>query len=141
MTEPVEFKLQDTQTNSINTERVLEIWFEIFGRIDDWVAESPIYRQKSEDELYTIFSELKAAEDYAARESLIWDQKPVILDQQTANAIYKEILGKEVEVSGWYLKMTEQELRNTLESRKSSLEGWEQWKKSNPFQSSPLANL
>lgn len=137
----MELNLEDTEIPSTSVEKVVEIWFEIFGRYDDWVAESPIYRQKSEDELYTIFSELKAAEDYSARESAIWDQKPVILDQQTANAIYKEILGKDIEVSGWYRKMTEQELRKTLESMKSSREEWEQWNKSNPFQSSPLADL
>lgn len=141
MSNPVELNLEDTEIPSTSVERVMEIWYEIFGRYDDWVKESPIYRQKTEDELYTMFSELKAAEDYSARESAIWDQKPVILDQQTANAIYKEILGKDIEVSGRYLKMTEQELRKTLQSMKSSWEGWEQWNKSNPFQSSPLANL
>jgi hypothetical protein len=97
----------------LKPERVMEIYKEVTGREDQWIKTSGL-EEMTEEELYTMFSNMEYTSRRSELEASLILKKPALISPDVAKRIYKEIMGHELEYTEIYQRMSEQEMRQHL---------------------------
>lgn len=97
----------------LTPQRVMEIYKEVTGKEDQWVTLSG-FEEMTEEELYTMFSNMEYIRRRSELEASLILKKPVLISPDVAKSIHKEIMGRELEYTEIYQRMSEQELRQYL---------------------------
>jgi hypothetical protein len=116
------------QREPLTTTRVMEIYKEVNGREEQWVADTDSYRNMSEEELYAEFSNQRYIRRLGEIELATILKKPVLLSEDVVKNIYREIMSQELEYTDVYVRMTESEMREQLIKLKQTSENFKKFK-------------
>jgi hypothetical protein len=116
------------QREPLTTTRVMEIYKEVNGREEQWVADTDSYRNMSEEELYAEFSNQRYIRRLGEIELATILKKPVLLSEDVVKNIYREIMSQELDYTDVYVRMTESEMREQLIKLKQTSENFKKFK-------------